>query len=86
MKSRLVRTTDGRPVGANRVLFATADMAPDGMPEMTTAVRLLPEVDPTIYRVALKPVMAGRWALHLAAQPTADSAPAAGTMIVTLSD
>ncbi len=84
IKTRIVHTGTNSPVEADAVLFATADMAPDGMPNMTTRVRRLPEVDSTIYRVALDPIMAGHWALHLQAQPSGVSEPVQATLIVTL--
>jgi len=84
IKARILRTANSAPAGADAKLFASADMAPDGMPEMTARVRRLPEVDPTVYRVAIDPIMAGRWALHLTAQPPGLSGPVQGTLIVTL--
>jgi hypothetical protein len=45
IKARIVRTANSAPAGADAKLFASADMAPDGMPEMTARVRRLPEVE-----------------------------------------
>jgi hypothetical protein len=84
IKAQLVRDIDSIPAGTEAELFASADMAPDGMPEMTARVRRLPEVDPTIYRLAIDPIMAGRWALHLSAQPSGLSGPVQGTLTVAL--
>jgi len=84
IKAQILRIADSFPTGTDAELFASADMAPDGMPEMTTRVRRLPEVDPTIYRVAIDPIMAGRWALHLSAQPSGLSGPVQGTLVVAL--
>ncbi|WP_428390412.1 FixH family protein [Lichenicoccus sp.] len=86
IKLGIVRTGDNALIEADGVLYATADMASDGMPNMTARIRRLPEADSTIHRVALDPIMAGRSALNLQAEPFGVSEPVQATLIVTLPD
>jgi hypothetical protein len=65
---RLVDKRSGRPV-PDAVIFAQRiDMAPDGMPTMTAAIKLMPSPEPGTYRFKTNLTMAGGWQLSLAAK------------------
>ncbi|MBI0537436.1 heavy metal RND transporter [Roseomonas sp. KE2513] len=66
---RLVHKPSGRAV-PDAVIYATRlDMSPEGMPTMTTPVTPMPGGDePGVYRFRTDLVMAGGWALTLAAK------------------
>ena len=65
---RLVDTRSGKMV-PDAVIFATRiDMAPDGMPTMTSPIEALPATTPGIYRFRTNLMMEGGWQLSLAAK------------------
>ena len=65
---RLVHKPSGRAV-PNAVIYATRlDMSPESMPTMTTPVTPVPGGEPGTYRFRTNRVMAGGWALTLAAK------------------
>ncbi|MBY0611207.1 MAG: FixH family protein [Beijerinckiaceae bacterium] len=65
---RLIHKPDGKPV-TDAVIFAKRiDMAPDGMPTMTTMVDDLPSTEPGVYRFKADLMMAGSWQLSLGAK------------------
>ena len=65
---RLVDKRTGGPV-PDAVIFAMRiDMAPDGMPTMTTSIEALPSTEPGIYRFTTNLTMEGGWQLSLGAK------------------
>ena len=65
---RLVDAASGAPV-ANAVLFRTRlDMAPEGMGDMTAALKPAASSDPQVYRFTTTLSMAGRWLLAVQAK------------------
>lgn len=65
---RLVDKRTGKAV-PDAVIFATRmDMAPDGMPTMTTPIEELPSTEPGIYRFKTNLTMEGGWQLSLGAK------------------
>ena len=76
VKLHLIRTSDNRPIAiSDAVLLVSADMAPDGMPTISTRVRRLPERDPAIYRLSIGTPTAGNWALRISARLPGLTAP-----------
>lgn len=75
---RLVHKPTGEPV-PDAVIFQTRlDMAPDGMPTMTTPVTVLPPTEPGVYRFQADFVMAGGWLLTLQAKVQGEAATVRG--------
>lgn len=65
---RLVHKPTGKPV-ADAVVFAhRLDMAPAGMPTMTTELEPQPATEPGLYQFATNLTMSGDWQLSLAAK------------------
>ena len=65
---RLVDKRTGKAV-PDAVIFAMRiDMAPDGMPTMTTSIEALPSTEPGIYRFTTNLTMEGGWQLSLGAK------------------
>lgn len=65
---RLVHKPTGRPV-PDAVIFARRlDMAPDGMPTMTSPVEPVPAAAPGTYQFRANLMMVGSWQLSLAAK------------------
>ena len=65
---RLVHKPTGKPV-PDAVIFQTRlDMAPDGMPTMTTPLTTLPSTEPGVYPFRTDLAMAGGWKLTLQAK------------------
>lgn len=65
---QLVDKRSGKPV-PGAVIFATRiDMAPDGMPTMTSPIEALPSMEPGVYRFKTNLTMEGGWQLSLAAK------------------
>ena len=65
---RLVDKRTGKEV-PDAVIFAMRiDMAPDGMPTMTTSIEALPSTEPGIYRFKTNLTMEGGWQLSLGAK------------------
>ncbi len=81
---RLVRTQDGMPVPDAKVQILRADMAPDGMGEMTALSYVRPYDKPGEYRIEIHPRMAGRWAVSLEAQVPGQAEPIGKTLTVWL--
>ena len=79
---RLVHKPTGEPV-PDAVIFQTRlDMAPDGMPTMTTPVALLPSEEPGVYRFQTDLVMAGGWRLTLQAKIQGEPATVPGEVVL----
>jgi hypothetical protein len=64
---RLVHVTDGKPASDAVIFESTAAMEASGMPAMPAPVTALSTKD-GVYSFAVNPVMAGTYALHLAAK------------------
>lgn len=65
---RLLDKRSGEAV-PDAVIFTTRmDMAPDGMPTMTSPIEALPSTTPGIYRFRTNLMMEGGWQLSLAAK------------------
>ena len=65
---RLVDKRTGKPV-PDAVIFAKRiDMAPDGMPTMTSPIEQLPSTEPGVYRFKTNLTMEGGWQLSLGAK------------------
>jgi len=65
---RLLDKRSGKAV-PDAVIFTTRiDMAPDGMPTMTSPIEALPSTEPGIYRFRTNLMMEGGWQLSLAAK------------------
>ncbi|PVE24332.1 heavy metal RND transporter [Microvirga sp. KLBC 81] len=65
---RLVSKRSGQPV-PDAVIFAKRiDMAPDGMPTMTSPIEQVPSAEPGTYRFKTNLTMEGNWQLSLAAK------------------
>ena len=65
---RLVHKPSGKPV-RDAVIFAyRIDMAPDGMPTMTSKLEPQPSPEPAVYRFTAALTMEGGWQLSLAAK------------------
>ncbi len=80
---RLVQAADGKPV-PNAIIFESkADMGPAGMGAMTASVKSVSAKD-GIYSFEVDPVMAGPWALHLAAKVQGEADTVRGTVNVNL--
>ena len=65
---RLVHKPTGKPVPDAVIFQIRLDMAPDGMPTMTTPVTPLPSTEPGVYPFRTDLVMAGGWRLTLHAK------------------
>jgi len=80
---RLIHEPTGEPV-ENAVIFETRfDMSPDAMGAMTAPVTTQESPTPGVYRFAVKPTMAGRWKLTLAAKIQGEAETVHGSIIVT---
>jgi hypothetical protein len=62
---RLVHKVSGKPVADATIVQTRLDMAPDGMPSMTTAIAALPSPEPGVYAFKAPLTMAGRWLLTI---------------------
>jgi hypothetical protein len=79
---RLVHKPTGQPV-PDAVIFQTRlDMAPDGMPTMTTPVTPLPSTEPGVYPFQTDLVMAGGWRLTLQAKVQGEPATVSGEVLL----
>lgn len=79
---RLVHKPTGNPV-PDAVIFQTRlDMAPDGMPTMTTPVTPLPPTEPGVYPFRTDLVMAGGWKLTLQAKVQGEPATVSGEVLL----
>lgn len=65
---RLVHKASGRAVPDAVIHTTQLDMAPEGMPTMTTPLTAVPGGEPGTYRFRTQLPMAGGWALTLAAR------------------
>ena len=80
---RLVHKATGKPV-TDAVIFETRfDMEPDGMSGMSAQATSMGSPMPGVYRFALKPTMAGRWALKLSAKVQGEVETVRGIVVVT---
>lgn len=65
---RLVNKKTGNPVPDAVIIAKRLDMAPDGMPTMTTPLESLPSTEPGVYRFKTNLTMEGGWQLSLGAK------------------
>ena len=65
---RLVNKKTGQPVPGAVIVAKRLDMAPDGMPTMTTSLEPLPSTEPGVYRFKTNLTMEGGWQLSLGAK------------------
>ena len=65
---RLVNKKTGQPVPDAVIMAKRLDMAPDGMPTMTTPLEPLPSTEPGVYRFKTNLTMEGGWQLSLGAK------------------
>lgn len=65
---RLVDKRSGKVIPDAIIIATRIDMAPDGMPTMTTPIEALPSSQPGVYRFKANLMMAGGWQLSLAAK------------------
>lgn len=80
---RLVHKPDGKPV-TDAVIFAKRiDMAPDGMPTMTTTVDDLPSTEAGVYHFKADLMMAGAWQLSLGAKVQGETGTVESKLIFT---
>ena len=81
---RLTHTPDNKPVAEAVIIQTRADMAPDGMKEMTAPVKALPPKEPGVYLFEIEPGMAGGWMLSLAAKVQGEAETVRGSVTVKL--
>ena len=81
---RLTHTPDNKPVARAVIIQTRADMAPDGMKEMTAPVKALPPKEPGVYLFEIEPGMAGGWMLSLAAKVQGEAETVRGSVTVKL--
>ena len=65
---RLSHKSTGKPVPDAVVFASRLDMAPAGMPTMSTELEPLPATEPGLYRFKTNPTMVGDWQFSLAAK------------------
>lgn len=79
---RLTNKQTGKPV-SDAVIFKTrVDMAPDGMPEMESAVTPLPSKEPGVYAFKTDLPMAGRYQVTLSAKVQGEPETVTGKVVV----
>ena len=81
---RLTHVPDNKPVPGAVIIQTRADMAPDGMKEMTAPVKALPPKEPGVYLFEVEPGMAGGWMLSLAAKVQGEAETVRGSVTVKL--
>jgi hypothetical protein len=80
---QLINKTTGKPV-PDAVIFAVRlDMAPDGMPEMSSKIVREPGGEPGSYRFKAAFGMEGRWLLSLGAKVQGETDSAEGRLVIT---
>jgi YtkA-like protein len=80
---QLVNKKTGKPV-PDAVIFATRlDMAPDGMPEMSTKIVREPGGEPGSYRFKAAFGMEGRWLLSLGAKVQGETGTVESKLVIT---
>jgi hypothetical protein len=79
---RLVDKRTSKPV-PDAVIYATRiDMAPDGMPTMSSAIAPTPSDQPGVYRFKTKLTMEGGWRLSLAAKVQGETGTVEGKLVL----
>ena len=79
---RLVDTRTSKPV-PDAVIYATRiDMAPDGMPTMSSAIASTPSDQLGVYRFKTKLTMEGGWRLSLAAKVQGETGAVEGKLVL----
>jgi len=81
---RLIHVPDNKPVTGAIIFQTTADMAPDGMAQMTAPAKLLPSKDPAAYLIEIEPGAGGGWQLTLAAKVQGEAETVRGAVILKL--
>jgi hypothetical protein len=80
---QLVNKATGKPV-PDAVIFAMRlDMAPDGMPEMSTKIVREPGGEPGTYRFKAAFGMEGRWQLSLGAKVQGETGTVESKLVIT---
>jgi hypothetical protein len=84
VKMRLIHLPEKKPV-ADAVIFETRfDMGPDGMPTMTAPAQAMPDAsEPGVYVFEVEPLMAGQWALTVAAKVQGEEETIRGSVTIT---
>ena len=80
---RLTKEGSNEPVADAVIFDMRFDMEPDGMGAMAAPVKADGSPMPGTYRFIVKPTMAGRWALKLAAKVQGESDTVRGQVVVT---
>ncbi|WP_020179918.1 FixH family protein [Methylopila sp. M107] len=79
---RLVDKRTSKPV-PDAVIYSTRiDMAPDGMPTMSSAIGSAPSDQPGVYRFKTKLTMEGGWRLSLAAKVQGETGTVEGKLVL----
>ena len=78
----LVHKASGRAVPDAVIHTTQLDMAPEGMPTMTTPLTPVPGGEPGTYRFRTQLVMAGGWALTLAARVQGEEGTVQGRLVL----
>lgn len=81
---KLTHTPENKLVSGAIIIQTRADMAPDGMKEMTAPVKALPPKEPGVYLFEVEPGMAGGWLLTLAAKVQGEAETVRGSVTVKL--
>jgi YtkA-like len=78
---RLLHKPSGKPVADATIVQTRLDMAPDGMPSMTTAIVALPSPEPGVYAFKAPLTMAGRWLLTISGKVQGEPETVTGKVI-----
>jgi YtkA-like len=78
---RLLHKPSGKPVADATIVQTRLDMAPDGMPSMTTAIAALPSPEPGVYAFKAPLTMAGRWLLTISGKVQGEPETVTGKVI-----
>lgn len=79
---RLIDKRTNKPVPDAVIYQTRLDMGPDGMAKMTTPVSPMPGTQPGVYRFKTNLLMAGNWALSLAAKVQGETETVPGQMTI----
>ncbi|ABD05811.1 conserved hypothetical protein [Rhodopseudomonas palustris HaA2] len=80
---QLINKTTGKPEPEAVIFAMRLDMAPDGMPEMSTKIVREPGGDPGNYRFKAAFGMEGRWLLSLGAKVQGETGSVEGKLVIT---
>jgi hypothetical protein len=79
---RLVNKKTGKTVPDAVIIQSRIDMAPDGMAEMTSPIKLQPSSELGVYSFKTDLAMAGRWQLSVAAKVQGEPQTIIGKIVV----